>query len=89
VSYTVAALHKRLGELIAAGHGRKPVCVNKDTFRHPLEEDGAVILDIAEVQGPIFVCKTDDDGGTKFNQDGSEAGIRTVVLRGTMKEIAA
>lgn len=79
---TVTALHKRLGELIAAGHGRKPVCVNKVSFHHRQEEDGAVILDIETVSGPTFVCMTDDDGGTKMNRDGSEAGRFTVILEG-------
>jgi hypothetical protein len=79
----VSQLHRALGKLIEAGHGRKLVAINKDTFSGgPLESDGAVIIAIEDVQGPIFVGKMDDDGGTAWNKDGSEAGTRTVVLRG-------
>lgn len=79
---TVASLHKQLGALIAAGHGRKPVLVNKATFTHPLEADGCVMLPIAQVQGPKWIGLSDDDGGTKWNKDGSEAGKTVVLLAG-------
>ena len=79
---TVNQLHKLLGALIAAGHGRKPVQVNKASFRHPLEEDGAVILDIERIDGPKWIGMTDDDGGTKWNKDGSESGRLVVVIDG-------
>ncbi len=79
---TVAALHKRLGELIVAGHGRKPVCVNKRTFYDPCEQDGAVILAVHGVEGPRWIYTTDDDGGSKINKDGTEAGKRLVILYG-------
>lgn len=82
MSFTVARLHKELGKLIDQGHGRKPVQVNKQSFYHPLEADGAVILDIASVEGPCWICMADDDGGTKFNRDGTEAGKRVVILKG-------
>lgn len=78
----VNQLHKALSKLVAEGHGRKPVCVNKATFHHPLEMDGAVILDLKAIAGPSFVTMTDDDGGTKFNKDGSESGKYIVVLEG-------
>jgi hypothetical protein len=78
----VSQLHKTLGALIAVGHGRKPVCVNKFSFSHPLEADGAVILDVEAVEGPHFVAMTDDDGGTKWNKDGTESGRMTVILKG-------
>lgn len=78
----VNQLHKALGELIAKGHGRKPVCINKSSFHHPLEMDGAVILAVRNVSGPQFIVMTDDDGGTKFNKDGTESGSYTVVLEG-------
>jgi len=86
MSYTVARLHKELGELIAKGHGRKPVLVNKPSFRHPLEMDGAVMLDIESIDGPRWIGWTDDDGGTKFNKDGTEAGKTVVVLSGGRDE---
>ena len=82
MSMTVAALHKRLGELVAAGHGRKPVLINKNTFTHPLESDGCVMLPVVEVQGPAWMGVMDDDGGTKWNKDGSEFGKTVVVLSG-------
>lgn len=82
MTFTVARLHKELGKLIDQGHGRKPVQVNKQSFSHPLEEDGAVILDIEGIEGPRWVTMTDDDGGTKFNLDGTESGKRVVILRG-------
>jgi hypothetical protein len=82
VSMTVAALHKRLGALIEAGHGRKPVLVNKASFTHPLEMDGAVMLDIAAIYGPTWIPMADDDGGTKWNKDGSESGKTVVLLSG-------
>ncbi len=82
MAMTVSRLHKQLSELIAAGHGRKPVCINKRTFKNRLEDDGVVIMPVKSVSGPVFVPTSDDDGGTKFNQDGTEAGRQTVVLFG-------
>lgn len=82
MSMTVKALHKKLGELVTAGHGRKPVCVNKDSFYSPLEDDGAVIIGVESVSGPKWIGNIDDDGFTKWNKDGSESGRSTVVLEG-------
>ena len=78
----VRTLHALLGQLIEQGHANKPVCIDKLSFSHPLEEDGAVILDVRGVTGPRFIPTTDDDGGTKWNRDGSESGKMTVVLVG-------
>lgn len=86
MTMTVSKLHKLLTELIAAGHGRKPVCINKRTFNHKLERDGAVILPVESVSGPKFIGTADDDGWTKFNRDGTEAGRYTVVLSGGEEE---
>ena len=61
MTMTVPGLHKQLSELIAAGHGRKPVCINKRTFNHRMEEDGAVILPVESVSGPEFIGTTDAD----------------------------
>lgn len=85
MSYTVARLHKELGKLIEQGHGRKPVQINKQSFQHILEDDGVVIMDIKSIEGPIWIPQADDDGGTKENRDGTEAGRRVVVLRGDTK----
>lgn len=89
MAMTVQRLHKMLGTLIEQGHGRKPVCVDKGTFRHPLEEDGATILDVVECAGPKWIAMADDDGGPKFNQDGTESGKRVVVLSGRAKHEGA
>lgn len=82
MSYTVARLHRELGKLIEQGHGRKPVQINKQSFHHVLEDDGVVIMDIEAIEGPRWITEADDDGGTKWNRDGSEAGRRVVVLKG-------
>lgn len=82
MTMTVARLHKELGKMIAAGHGRKPVAVNTRTFWHPLEDDGAVILNVVDIAAPEFIYNVDDDGGIKINQDGTESGRFVVVLRG-------
>lgn len=78
----VHTLHALLGQIIEKGHGHKPVCIDKSTFQHALEEDGAVILDVVCISGPRFIPHTSDDGGTKFCVDGSESGRSTVVLHG-------
>jgi RNase adaptor protein for sRNA GlmZ degradation len=83
---TVARLHKLLGELVANGHGRKPVVINKRTFKHPLEDEGCVMIDVRSIEGPRWICTLDDDGGSKINADGSEAGKRVVVLIGDWPE---
>ncbi len=77
----VNQLHRALGKLIADGHGRKPVAINIRTF-YTYDPDDMNILPVKEVTGPQFICKADDDGGTYYNKDGSEAGTFTVVLRG-------
>lgn len=79
---TVNQLRKLLDTLIANGHGRKPVCIDKRTFTNPLEDDGATIMPVERVNGPEFIRKMDEDGGTKLNADGTEAGSRNVILRG-------
>lgn len=78
---TVNKLHKMLGKMIEQGHGRKPVCVNKQSFSHPLEGDGTVILELAgaDVQ---WIPTSDDDGGTRYNKSGTESGRVCCVLNG-------
>lgn len=82
MAMTVSRLHKQLSELIAAGHGRKPVCINKRTFKNRLEDEGVVIMPVARVSGPVFIPTSDDDGGSQLNRDGTEAGRQTVILFG-------
>lgn len=78
---TVARLHTMLGELVESGQGRRPVCVNKASFWHPLERDGTVILDATEAKADtITMC--DDDGGTATNKDGSERTRKVFVIGG-------
>ncbi len=86
MTMTVAALHKQLGALIEAGHGRKPVAVNKRTFTDPCEQDGAVILAVHGVEGPRWIPTVDEDGGSKWNKNGTEAGKHIVVLFGCERE---
>lgn len=81
--YTVARLHKELGKLVEAGHGRKIVHINKSSFQHNLESDGCVIMELAGL-GIQIVPVIDDDGGTKWNKDGSEASMTVLVLAGGM-----
>jgi hypothetical protein len=82
----VNQLHRELGKLIAAGHGRKPVAIDIRTF-YTYDPADVNIIGIEEIVGPKFVCKTDDDGGTKWNKDDSEAGTRTVIIQGDHHEI--
>ena len=81
---TVNQLHKRLGALLAAGHGRKRVCVWKTSFQHNCESDGVVILDLAGL-GLMDVLQDDGDGGIRSNKDGSESTRRCLVLVGDAK----
>jgi hypothetical protein len=82
---TIGKLHKELEELIKAGHRRKPVCVDKQSFYHPLESDGATILDIKEVSMQ-WVATLDDDGEFAMNKDGTERGKTVLVISGGWKE---
>lgn len=81
MAMTAYKLHKELSKLIEQGHARKPVTIDKETFIHPLECDGAMILpvDFFVVE---WIPNADDDGGVKINKDGSESGKVNVVLKG-------
>lgn len=81
MAMTVARLHKMLGKLIEDGQGRRPVCVDKESFYHPLEADGATILHVTDADAKT-INMTDDDGGTAFNADGSERLRKVFVLGG-------
>ena len=78
---TVGKLHRILGELITAGHGRKPVCVAKETFVDNRESDGVTILNLYTVRRER-IAMADDDGGIAINKDGSEKSRAVVVLGG-------
>jgi len=81
MAMTVVKMHKLLGEMIEKGHGRKHVCMNKATFHHPLEGDGAVILDVDNIEVQSFPM-IDDDGFTKVKTDGSESCHTAAVITG-------
>ena len=76
---TIAKLHKQLAALVAAGHGRKTVCVNKSKVTHPLESDGACIIPVtnAEIQTHEM---TDGDGGWKVLANGCNATRTALVI---------
>ena len=80
---TVNALYKMLGDAIADGHGRLPVCVDRDsldtgnrTWNHCAVEGVKVIA--------LNVC--DGDGFHIENRDGSERMRRECVLYGGLGE---
>lgn len=79
---TVNALHKLLGKLINQGHARKPVCIDKTTFTHNLEQDGCLILEVCGVD-ILPIIKMDDDGGSKVDSKGRECYQQTCVLVGS------
>jgi hypothetical protein len=78
---TVKKLHKILSGMIKTGNGRKPVCIEKTSFNHPLESDGCVILPVYTVTLDV-VEHVDDDGGMGWNKDGTVHCTANVVLRG-------
>lgn len=81
---TVGRLHKILEALVDKGMSRRLVCVDKTTFQHPLEEDGATILPVISVRLESHSI-VDDDGFTKHRKDGSECVMTPVVIRGASK----
>lgn len=78
---TINQLHKITGELIAAGAGRRSVSISKDTYKHPLESDGCVILPV-ESAGLRVIEISDDDGGTATLANGQVKTRITLVLSG-------
>lgn len=62
---------------------RAKVCVSKSTFNHPCEVDGVTILDVEGLYLE-WVPQSDGNGGTQTNKDGSEHGIKCVVLKGDL-----
>ena len=79
---TLNRLHKILGFLIAQGHGRAAVAVDKQSFRDNRESDGCIILDVSGVE--VYpVPMADDDGGAAINKDGTERYRQSCVLYGS------
>lgn len=78
---TVARLYKQLGEMVLNGQGWMKVCVNKNSFQHPLEADGATILNVTNADVD-WVAQCDGDGGTAVRKDGTERGSTRFILNG-------
>jgi len=78
---TVGQLHKELGKLIEQGYKRTRICVNKPSFTHALEDEGATILNVHECRVRLLEMM-DDDGGWKFRKDGKQCYLTCVVLAG-------
>lgn len=78
---TINQLHKLLTKLIAQGHGRKLVHVDKGSYRDNRESDGCVILPVS--RGAIHCYRMlDDDGGQAYRADGTEVTRESLVLIG-------
>lgn len=79
---TVNKLIKLLQKAADDGYGRCPVCVDKPSFYHPLEPDGACIIDVSGTRTES-VMMMNDDGGTMHGKHGYEKYRRSFVLQGT------
>ena len=84
---TLNQLYKGLGKLIEKGHGRKAVCVDKESFRDNREPDGCTVLDIACVD-VRWIVNADDDGGAKINKDGTENGSTRIIFGGSDYDVS-
>lgn len=82
---TVRKPHAILSDMILEGHARKPVCVSKTTFQHPLETDGCTILDADKISIEI-VEQLDGDGGRDERADGSSKRRVCAVITGGYEE---
>lgn len=78
---TVNQLQKLLLKLIAQGHGRKTVYVDKSSFRDNRESDGCIILPAYRAALQTYRL-FDDDGGQAFDSKGVERQRTSLVLIG-------
>lgn len=78
---TINQLNKITAQLVLQGAGRRGVCVAKDTFWHPLESDGATILNATKATLQGFPM-ADADGGTATTKAGKEIKGLALVLEG-------
>jgi hypothetical protein len=78
---TVTQLYRLLGAMVAEGHGRRLVHIDKATFRHNCESDGVTILRVESLE-ERWVPLSDDDGGVATTSKGHERGSSCVVLYG-------
>jgi hypothetical protein len=76
---TINQLHKQLTKLIAKGHGRKTVCVDKSKVTHTLESDGCCIIPVTSAEIATHEMM-DDDGGRKELANGQTAQRTALVL---------
>lgn len=72
----------RLLEKLCEGNGRMPVTVNTSTFKHPLEKDGCIIVDVDGASIELHPM-ADGDGFRVEEADGSERHRLSVVLTGS------
>lgn len=78
---TVNKLLKLLQSAADRGLGRCPVCIDKPTFTHPLESDGAIILDVSGVRDES-VQMLNDDGGITHGPRDTERYRYSIILHG-------
>ena len=81
----IRKLHRLLSELIDGGHGHKEVMINKNTFSHPLESDGAVIMPIESIYLDWYELM-DGDGFTEVDSRGCEKVKLSLIMDGENKQ---
>lgn len=81
MAMTINRLHRLLGAMVAAGHGRRSVCVDKPSFRHNCESDGCVILEVESAAIHTY-NRIGDDGDLAVKANGEERMITGLVLEG-------
>lgn len=64
-----------------AMHGHRHVHVEKDSFNHPLDKDGSMMIPVESVDVQ-WVTLVDGDGFAETTKAGRERGSVLVVLRG-------
>lgn len=79
---TIRQLHNLTGKLIAEGHSRKPVCIDKTTFSHPLEPDGCCILEVESAE--VKCHEMLDENGSSEKADGGTRQRTSFVLSGEL-----
>ena len=85
---TLNRLHKLLGELIAQGHGRREVYVDKSSFRDNRESDGVCIMPVCEIDVQTYEL-ADDDGGWALDARGCVKTRTSLVIYGDSRDRAA
>lgn len=75
---TINALHKITADLIAKGHGRRLVYVDKSRITHPLESGGVCIIPITEAA--LHTREMANDHGGRKVPPNSHTAIRTALV---------